>query len=52
MQEAIVKLLTENNDLDVVVKRYLQRQLEWKEVTKVIDSESRTNGTKRQRMGK
>ena len=30
------EMLTENNDLDGVVKRYLQGQLEWKEVTKVI----------------
>ena len=30
------EMLTENNDPDGVVKRYLQGQLEWKEVTKVI----------------
>lgn len=44
--------LTENNYLDGVVKRYLQGQLEWKEVTKVIANENRTNETKRLRMTK
>ena len=37
-----VKLAT-SNDIDEVVKRYLQGKLGWKEVTKVVATETTSN---------
>ena len=46
-----VKLAT-SNDLDEVVKRYLQGKLGWKEVTKVVATETTSNVNKHPRVRK